>query len=323
MHNLRKAMKRKSKRQKVPSLRLLALSFGLIGVTTILFTLAAVQTISIEPETATISAPAESVADNNASNTKYIKFGAKTTPSAIKPLTPGTSWQWQLTGTIDTTVLDKSTSSKKMYDIDVFDVPQTTITTLKNKGIYVVCYFSAGSSENWRDDFNKFPASVQGKPLDSWPGEKWLDIRQINILGPIMAERMDLARSKGCDGVEPDNVDGYTNNTGFPLTGSQQIAYLKHLATLAHDRGLSIGLKNNVDQIADLVNYFDWALNEQCNQYNECGGYSRFIAQNKAVFGVEYSGSTSSFCPAMNAANYDWLLKNLNLNVARTPCRNG
>ena len=134
---------------------------------------------------------------------------------------------------------------------------------------------------------------------------------------------MDLAVTKGCDGVEPDNVDGYTNNTGFPLNGGHQIAYLKYLSDLAQTRNLSIGLKNNVDQIADLVNDFDWALNESCNKYNECGNYSLFIDQNKAVFGVEYSGSTSSFCPAMNNANYDWLLKNRSLGVERTACRNG
>lgn len=299
--------------------------FAILGVLTIIITKAAANSVAIEPENGIKTGQLSVISDTTqtASNSKYVKFGSDSTGNSVEPLTPGTSWQWQLQGNIDTTVLDSTSNPKKMYDIDLFDVPISTIANLKAKGIVVVCYFSAGSSENWREDFNQFPASVQGNPLDGWAGEKWLDIRQVNTLGPIMAARMDLAVTKGCDGVEPDNVDGYTNNTGFPLNGGHQIAYLKYLSDLAQTRNLSIGLKNNVDQIADLVNDFDWALNESCNKYNECGNYSLFIDQNKAVFGVEYSGSTSSFCPAMNNANYDWLLKNRSLGVERTACRNG
>lgn len=40
-----------------------------------------------------------------------------------------------------------------------------------------------------------------------------------------MQARLDLAVQKGCDGVEPDNVDGYQNNSGFPLTAQDQLAY--------------------------------------------------------------------------------------------------
>jgi hypothetical protein len=250
-----------------------------------------------------------------------------TTPkptTGIKPLTPGTSWQWQLTGTINETILDGLSNSKKMYDIDLYDTPATTISRLKAKGIAVVCYFSAGSAENWRPDYNSFPASVKGKGLDGWAGETWLDVRQLSTLKAIMGARMDLAVSKGCDGIEPDNVDAYTNDTGFPLTAADQLAYNRLLATEAHARKLSVGLKNDVDQVPTLAPTFDWALNEQCYQYSECGNYSAFVSANKAVFGVEYKGTASSFCPKANAANFDWLLKDLNLGATpRTACRNG
>jgi len=69
-------------------------------------------------------------------------------------------------------------------------------------------------------------------------------------------------KEKGCDGVEPDNVDGYTNDTGFNLTSNDQIQYNKFLANEAHQRGLSIGLKNNLDQIEVLEPFFDFAVNE-------------------------------------------------------------
>ncbi len=243
--------------------------------------------------------------------------------ATVKALYPGTSWQWQLSGTVNETVLDNVANTKKMYDIDLIDNDAALISRLKAKNITVVCYFSAGTSENWRPDYSSFPAAVKGSAVQGWAGENWLDVRNTAVLGPIMSARMDLAVTKGCDGLEPDNVDGYANKSGFPLTATDQLNYNRLLVTLAHNRGLSVGLKNDVDQIADLVGDFDWALNEECNQYSECGGYSAFIAQNKAVFGVEYKGSTSTFCPPMNAANYDWLLKDLDLTATRTACREG
>ena len=73
---------------------------------------------------------------------------------------------------------------------------------------------SAGSWEDWRSDASDFPDDVKGNGLSGWPGEKWLDVRQLSVLSPIMAARMDIAVAKGCDGVDPDNMDGYTNNNG-------------------------------------------------------------------------------------------------------------
>ncbi len=225
-----------------------------------------------------------------------------------------TPWQWQLTGTIDQNV------DAVMFDIDLFDVPASTIASLKSKGKRVVCYFSAGSYENWRSDANQFPSSVLGNGLDGWPGERWLDIRNITALAPIMGARFDLAKQKGCDGIEPDNIDAYTNNTGFPLTGAHQIAYNKWLAEQAHARGLSIALKNDVDQLSQLEPYFDYAVNEQCWQYNECGGYKVFTDKGKPVFNVEYNLSTSQFCSKANAAKMMSMKKKLNLDASREVC---
>lgn len=237
------------------------------------------------------------------------------TPGTWWKPTPGTSWQIQLQGTVDTSF------NVQVYFIDLFDVPPATITQLKQQGRKVVCYFSAGSWENWRSDAGQFPASVKGRNLEGWPGEKWLDIRNLAVLGPIMQARMNLAVSKGCDGVDPDNVDGYTNNTSFPLTAQHQLTYNRWLAQEAHARGLAIGLKNDLDQIPQLVGDFDWALNEQCFQYNECQTLLPFIAAGKPVFGIEYNGNEQVFCPKANAWNFDFLKKNLDLGAWRLDCR--
>ena len=225
-----------------------------------------------------------------------------------------TDWQWQLTTPVDQKV------KVPMYDIDMFDNDASVVASLHNKGRKVVCYIDVGTWENWRPDAKKFPKFVLGKH-NGWPGERWLDIRRIDILGPIMQARMDLCQAKGFDAMEPDNVDGYANDTGFPLTYQDQIAYNTFVAKAAHARGLSVGLKNDLDQISDLLPSFDWALDEQCFQYTECGKLLPFIKADKAVFEVEYSLPTSKFCPEANALNFNSMKKHLALDVYRVPCR--
>ncbi|HEY0843811.1 MAG TPA: endo alpha-1,4 polygalactosaminidase [Noviherbaspirillum sp.] len=232
------------------------------------------------------------------------------------------TWQWQLSGAVNTDY------AVKVYDIDLFDTPQSTIDTLKSQGKNVVCYFSAGSSENWRPDFNQFLSGDMGNSLDGWAGERWLDTRSANVR-QVMQKRLDLAKAKGCDGVEPDNVDGYTNGSGFPLTASTQLDYNRFLAAEARARGLKVGLKNDVDQVAQLAPYFDFAVNEQCFQYQECGAYTAFTNQGKPVFNAEYAskyqnntnGARTTLCQLAKAANIRTLVLALNLdNSIRYAC---
>ena len=206
--------------------------------------------------------------------------------------TPGASWQWQLQGTVNTNVPGASA-----FDVDGFDTPASKVAEIHSRGAGAVCYISAGSWEDWRSDAGRFPASVKGRQLDGWAGERWLDVRQWDVLGPIMRARMEMCRAKGFDAVEADNVDAYTNSTGFPLTATHQLAYNRNLADTAHSLGLSIALKNDVDQLAALEPSFDFAINEECARYNECGGYRVFTDAGKAVWNVEYGTSRfPGFC---------------------------
>ena len=241
--------------------------------------------------------------------------GSTPNPETVWQPAPGVTWQWQLSGAIDTSY------DVLMYDIDLFDTPQATIAELHVAKRVVICYFSAGSWEDWRPDAGDFPSHLIGDPLDGWPGERWLDIRQIALLEPIITARLDLAVEKGCDGVEPDNVDGYSNASGFPLSYQDQLAFNLWLTELAHQRRLSIGLKNDLEQILDLVEHFDWALNEQCFQYNECDLLLPFVQSGKAVFGVEYELTNNEFCPQANALDFDFLRKHWELDAWREACR--
>lgn len=195
--------------------------------------------------------------------------------------TAGTTWQWQLNGTVNTAY------DVEVYDIDLFDNTQETIAALQGEGRQVICYFSAGSYEDFREDADQFSEEDLGNPLDDFPDERWLDIRSESVLN-IMLDRLDVAVDKGCDGVEPDNVDGFANDSGFELTADDQLLFNARIANAAHERSLSVGLKNDLDQIESLVDYFDFAVNEQCFEFEECDTLQTFLDDDKAVFSAEY-----------------------------------
>lgn len=233
--------------------------------------------------------------------------------SSLLPLE--TSWHIQYSGDMDYSM------DVEMYNVDLFDTQTETISALKERGIFVMCYFSAGSHEDWRADANDFPPDTLGNPMEGWAGETWLDIRQIPDLQPVMENRLDMALAKGCDGVDPDNVNGFENETGFPLTYDDQIAYNIFLANAAHNRGIAIGLKNDLDQVKDLVPYFDWMLNEECFSHNECDQLLPFIEAGKPVFVIEYELSPQEFCAQANRLNFNALHKNWELDAYSVACR--
>lgn len=242
-------------------------------------------------------------------------------PQAATPWVPHVSdtWQWQLLGKINTSY------NVAVYDVDLFDTPDSVLTTLRNQGKHIVCYFSAGSSEDWRDDYKLFKAADKGNKLDpKWEGENWLDTRSANVRN-IMKARLDKAKSRGCDGVEPDNVDGYSNNPGFngALNATTQLDYNRFLANEAHARGLKVALKNDVAQLKALEPSFDFAVNEECHDpnYNECGGYSVFTSKGKPVFNAEYKAkwhtdatARAKMCAQAKAANMRTLVLPIDLN---------
>ncbi|WP_338179607.1 endo alpha-1,4 polygalactosaminidase [Jatrophihabitans sp.] len=238
-----------------------------------------------------------------------------------------TSWNWVLQR------VPKAPFRKvALYDIDGFDASAATVAALHKAHIKAVCYLSAGTYENWRPDATKFPAKLIGAS-DGWPGERWLDVRDVQRSGSplrsIMDKRLDMCAKKGFDMVELDNVDGYTNKSGFPLTARDQLYYNETLANDAHRRGLSVLQKNDSEQIPTLVRYFDGALNEQCNQFHECTtkqngnyGLDQYVKAGKPVFQAEYSRKTSTFCKADNAADFNGVRFALALDDSRfQPCR--
>ena len=177
-----------------------------------------------------------------------------------------------------------------------------------------------GTAENFRPDYSSFPPSVLGRS-NGWPGKRWLDIRQPGVLEPIMTARFQICREKGFDAVEPDNMEGYANKTGFAITAQQQLTYNEWIAGEVHSLGMAVFQKNDSEQTSELEPYFDDALDEQCNQYHECADFQPYLVAGKPVLNAEYRLSTRRFCAADNAAGLMGTRYNLSLNGATfKPC---
>ncbi len=225
----------------------------------------------------------------------------------------GLRWQWQLSVPVDQSV------DAAVYDIDLFENDASVVASLHAAGRKVICYFEVGSYEDFRPDKAAFPASLLGK-TNGWPGERWIDIRQIDVLRPIMAARFDLCAQRGFDGVEPDLMDGFSSDTGFPLTATDQLRYNLMIADLGHQRGLAVGLKNDLTQIPQLVPHFEFSVNEQCAEFDECPLLVPFIAAGKPVFHAEYDVPTSAFCEQTTALGFSSIRKQLDLGAWRETC---
>jgi hypothetical protein len=231
-------------------------------------------------------ATAPDAVDSAAAGSSAVTAGSR----IWRPKPTTRPWQFQLQGRIDLSI------KAPVYEVDGFDVSARTVRRLHNRGRKVICYFSAGSWENYRSDRNRFPKSVLGKRYEGYPDERWLDIRNFRkFAGPLKA-RFRMCARKGFDGVETDNVAGFQNRTGFPLTAAHQLRFNRWLARQAHANGLSIGLKNDPSQARQLVRNFDFAVVEECFQYNECAPFNSFIRAGKAVYSVEYELPNRRFC---------------------------
>ena len=79
-------------------------------------------------------------------------------PAAMAAWTPQASdtFHLQLQGAIDTSI------DVVAYDIDLVDTPDSVLQALHAQGRQVICYFSAGTAEDWRPDYDQFKAADKG-----------------------------------------------------------------------------------------------------------------------------------------------------------------
>lgn len=234
--------------------------------------------------------------------------------------TAGESIQIQYDGKLDLSV------DAAIYDLDMFDTKASVVRKLHDMGRKALCYIDVGTWEKWRPDAGKFPKSVLGNKDGHWAGERWLDIRQTSILEPIMSARYQLCKKKGFDGIDPDNIAGYQSKTGFPLTASEQLTYNEWVATEAHNLGLTVDQKNDNNQVKDLVNYFDFGVDEQCFVQGWCKQLTAYTNNNRLVVDIEYRNQmtrtrfSNDVCPSDATYKLTPILKKLELTAWIVTC---
>jgi hypothetical protein len=222
------------------------------------------------------------------------------------------TWYWQLQGT-------PKVEPVMATDIDGFDNGSAEVAKLHAAGQRAICYIDVGTAENFRSDYASIPTKDEGA-TNGWPGETWLNVTDLAGLEPVMHKRFEMCQAAGYDAVEPDNMDGFENSTGFSISAAQQLAYNEWVASDVHSLGMAVFQKNDPEQASALQPYFDGVIDEQCNEYSECGSFASYLNAGKPVLNAEYSGG-SSFCAADNAAGIMGALYSLNLDGSTyAPC---
>lgn len=231
---------------------------------------------------------------------------------------PGLTWQWQLSDSSIEPIL-----TVDVYDIDGFDATKETVDHLHAGGIRAICYIDVGTWEDWRPDAGDYPSEIIGKAWPEWEGERFIDIRRLDILGPILEKRFDMCAEKGFDAIEPDMIDTYEAETGFDISRSDQLIFNRWTADQAHARGLAIGQKNVPELTPELIDSFDFAITEDCLADDWCDQMQPYIDAGKAVFAAEYTDrdmTLAEICPRFDALRFSGILKHRELDAWRESC---
>ncbi|NEA30950.1 endo alpha-1,4 polygalactosaminidase [Streptomyces sp. SID13031] len=168
-------------------------------------------------------------------------------------------------------------------------------------GVYNICYVNAfqvqpGEQSQWPSDL--LLRDAQGNLVidEDW-GEALLDIRTTDKQNRVAAKVngwIDGCATKGYKAIEPDNYDSYERSKNL-ISTSQARAYLKLLATHAHSKNLAIAQKNTVDLASYRTSVgLDFAVAEECGQYEECGDYVDAFGNNVIVIEYTNGGRTKA-----------------------------
>jgi hypothetical protein len=234
-------------------------------------------------------------------------FLCGSTSARWHPTPTSAPWQWQLQGKIDTGV------AAAVYDVDGFETPARVVQQLHRQGRHAVCYLDVGSWESYRPDADSFPRSAIGRRYEGFPDERWLDVRRFHLFAKALERRFGICARKGFDAVEPDNLAGWENATGFPIGAAAQLRFNRWVARQVRARGMAVALKNDGRQVGQLLDGFDLAIVEQCFQYDECELYEPFVLEGKPVFEAEYELEPALFCDAANSLGFSAIAKSYDL----------
>jgi len=224
----------------------------------------------------------------------------------------GTNWQM---------VDGQAVPPPAVYDLDGFTTDAATVAALQAGGATVVCYIETGAWESYRPDAHQYPSEVLGHGLNGYPDERYVDIRSSAVFDRVR-ERVETCADKGFDAVEPDIDDSYAEDTGFEITIQDNLEFNAKVAELAHEEGLLIALKNGDDPefAAAMEPRVDFAIVEQCFEFDTCRSFDPFIQAGKPVLVAEYNLDPAQFCPLAIQRGFAAVRFDVELTGRARPC---
>lgn len=198
------------------------------------------------------------------------------------PFVPAEDARWlaRLDGAVD---IDDDAD---FFYLDAEQQDPADLAELHRQGRHYLCYLSAGSYEDFRDDADQFPESAIGNPLAAFPSERWLDVRDSSVR-ELMARRIQTLAGRGCDGIPPSSLGVSEADTGFSLTREDALEYARWVAGQVHAAGMSVGLTGPTSLTADLAPDFDFGLAINCVRSTGCAEYEVLRTAEKPVLYVE------------------------------------
>jgi hypothetical protein len=260
-------------------------------------------------------------------------------PDRLSQFKPGVGWQWWLEDS--QAVADKAVLGKApfVYDIDLLQLTASDVQKLKQKNKVLICYVAGGSLQfsskatydsrgrvisckrrvrsyarpELKSFLDKISSSAIAGYIKSWPDNCWLDPREPSVQLALQGI-IEMARKKGCDGIEFDNMDAGLDQenrkeAGFPKSAdmvASQILFNKKVAQYTRSQGLFAGLKNGHLFADQQCANFDFAVVEDIiRQAGEddtakqaLAAWQRCARTGRPIFSAEYPSDWTKYrCP--------------------------
>lgn len=251
---------------------------------------------------------------------------------------PNATFQITIQHTLDITA-PLQPADATVWDVDLYHVARNpgVIEYLRSRNsnpVTIICYFNAGLVQHSDCDFDTVWNTTENRHLlgngwgEEFPDEFWINIKDQKARD-LIKTRIALAAHLGCDGVDPDNIDGYgvdsdpdeENKTGWNLTEDDDERFILDLATYAHTlttkRGFTmlIGQKNAPELAERVEASLDFAVLEDCKELRDggegfCNEYTRYVEKGKPVFSIEYprtlEGTRAGSCRTTGASQAEY-----------------
>ncbi len=188
-------------------------------------------------------------------------------------------WDWQIGRTAP--LQRTGSNAVDIYDVDGFLTTRAEVTAIKTQWAAstldhprTVCYLDL-AWEDYRPDATTggaFPAAALGHIYFGFPEERWVDLRQLDALKPMLRERVAMCAGKGFDAVELDDIDSFDppSTTGFHLTPGDAQNFLAYAFNLIHQSGMTALWKNSPYLSWWGRQYADGAVVEECYVDHAC-----------------------------------------------------